>query len=305
MTDLTAPILETLATLFGSHPRTRAAHAKGSYWQATFTASPDAAALTRAPHLQGQPTGALVRFSNGSGDPASSDADTDGRGMAVKFDVPGGGHTDIVALTLPVFFARTPEAFLDFTRMRVPDPQTGQPDPAAVGAFIAAHPEAMPAIQAAIGARPPASFAQLVYHGIHAYRFVDANGGARFVRYRWDPEAGEASLDPDQARARGADYLREELAGRVARGPVVMQLSAVVAAPGDPTDDPTAQWPEDRARVALGRLQITAPADDPERDGSVVVFDPTNVVDGIELSADPILEARRLAYSESAARRSR
>ena len=302
--DLAVRLVDAINGLYGAHPGYRAAHAKGSYYAGTFTATADASQLSRAPHLAaGVRVPALVRFSNGSGDPAAPDGTTDGRGMAVKFDLGGGAATDIVALTLPVFFARDPESFLEFTRVRTPDPATGKPDMDAVMAFLGAHPEASGAVQAALAARPPASYAQLSYHGIHSFRFVDASGGARYVRYRWTPEAGEAGLDAEEAKARDADYLRTEMASRLSTGPVRLRLSATVAAPDDDVDDPTVAWPADRRTVELGTLEITQVAEDPERDGGLVVFDPTNVVDGIECSGDRILHARRAAYTESANRR--
>ncbi len=78
---------------------------------------------------------------------------------------------------------------------------------------------------------------------------------------------------------------------------------AILAQDGDPLDDPTAAWPEDRERVAIGRLEMTGLAFDREQDGDILVFDPTRVVDGIECSDDPILHARSWAYSESVLRR--
>src|SRR5258708_6951387 len=94
-------LVDAINDLYGAHPHTRAAHAKGTYCAATFTASPGAAQLSRAAHLRGDPVSALVRFSNGSGDPHGHDGAADGRGMAVKFDLGGGAQTDIVALSLP------------------------------------------------------------------------------------------------------------------------------------------------------------------------------------------------------------
>jgi catalase len=76
-----------------------------------------------------------------------------------------------------------------------------------------------------------------------------------------------------------------------------------LAGDGDPLDDPTAAWPDDRAVVLLGHLEVTALAYDRERDGDVLVFDPTRVPDGIRLTDDPILLARPGAYSVSIARR--
>src|ERR671923_394242 len=100
-TDLYVRIVDAINALSGVHPGYRAAHAKGTYCRATFTPAEEAAALSRAAHLLGAPVPALVRFSNGSGDPDSHDGVPDGRGMAVKFQLPDGSATDIVALTLP------------------------------------------------------------------------------------------------------------------------------------------------------------------------------------------------------------
>ena len=63
-------------------------------------------------------------------------------------------------------------------------------------------------------------------------------------------------------------------------------------------------WRGSRDFVA-GWLEITTPEDDHEAQGDVVVFDPTRVVDGIELSDDPILRYRPSAYAVSIERRSR
>jgi catalase len=303
VTDLSARLVDALATLYGSHPGHRAAHAKGVLCSATFAATPAAKALSRAPHLQGDVCRAHVRFSNGSGDPRAPDAARDGRGLALKVYLPGGGTTDIVGLSLPTFFVRTPDDLLAFNAARQLDPATGQPDMERVGAFLAAHPETVPAVTAAITAPTPASYATLAYHAIHAFGFVATDGSVRHGRYHFEPEAGEASLTDDEAAGRDRDYLRAELAERLARGPAVFHLELEVAREGDAVDDPTAAWPEDRERVRIARIDVTALAFDRERDGDVLVFDPTRVTDGIELTADPILRARPGAYRVSVARR--
>jgi catalase len=302
--DLAEQVVDAINDLAGAHADHRAAHARGTLLAGRFTATPDAARLTRAGHMQGDPVRATVRFSNGGGDPGIPDYATEGRGMAVKLYLPDGGRTDMVSLSLPVFFVRTPEDFLDFTRARKPDPETGQPDAERVGAWFAAHPEAGPAIQAAVMAPPPASYATVAYNGIHSFRWIDAAGEGRFVRFRWEPEAGLESLSADDARALGPTYLQDEIQARAAAGGAAFRLEVTLAEPGDPIDDPTAAWPEDRGRVMAGRLELTGPEEERERDGDVLVFDPTRVVDGIELSDDPILRFRRLAYAVSVERRS-
>jgi catalase len=301
---LAEQVVDAINDVSGAHAGHRAAHARGTLAAGRFTASGDAAGLTRAPHMQGDPVRATVRFSNGGGDPGIPDYATEGRGMAVKLYLDDGGRADMVALSLPVFFARTPEDFLEFTRARKPDPETGNPDPERIGAWFAAHPEAGPAIQAAVTAPPPASYATCVYHGLHSFRWVNAAGEGRFGRFRWEPEAGVETLSADEARAGGRTYLQEELAARLAGGGAAFGLVVTLAGPDDPIDDPTAAWPPDREEVVLGRLELTGPEEQRERDGDVLVFDPTRVVDGIELSGDPILRFRRHAYAVSVERSS-
>src|SRR5947209_12747806 len=101
---------------FGTHPGYRALHAKGMLLKGTFTATPEAAALTRAAHMQGAPVPATVRVSNGGGNPDVPDYAPDVRGLAVKMYLPDGSRTDIVAQTAPRFWGTTPEDFVALLR---------------------------------------------------------------------------------------------------------------------------------------------------------------------------------------------
>jgi catalase len=254
--------------------------------------------------MQGASHRVTARFSNGSGAPDSKDYGQDGRGLAVKVYLDDGRRTDVVAVTRPTFFVRTPEDFVELMEARRPDPDSGQPDMERLGRFFEAHPESLPAIQAALAAKPPASYATIRYFGIHAFRWLGPDGGACWVRYEWEPEAGVAELEPDQAKELGRDYLQEDLATRLEQGPIAFTLFAQVAEEGDPTDDPTEAWPDERERVAVGRLEVTGPEPERERGDDVLVFDPTRVIDGIELSGDRILRFRPDAYAVSVERRS-
>jgi catalase len=301
--DLYEQLVEAANEIYGSHAGRRAFHAKGIWCEGTFTATPEATALSRATHLQGEPVTTLIRFSNGSGDPESHDGHREARGMAVKLRPADGGETDILATTARAFATRTPEDFLELLQARRPDPDTGQPDMEKLGAFLGEHPEAQPAIQSVIGVEPPASFATLTYFSPHSFKLVDADGNGTWVRYRWRPEAGEKTIPDDEARERGRDYLSEELAERLRSGVAEFELLLQLAAGDDPIDDPSAVWPDDRELVVAGQLEITALVDDPEGGEHIDVFDPTRIVDGIELSDDPVLHARPKAYSVSAYKR--
>ncbi len=188
---------------------------------------------------------------------------------------------------------RTPEDFLSFTQARM-DPERLMPD------WLGAHPEALTAIQAALSADPPASYATCAYNSIHSFRWIDADGGSRFVRYRWVPEAGEQTLSTDEAKERGRDYLQQDVLGR---GESAFTLRAILAEDEDAVDDPTVAWPEEREHVDVGRLALAGPELERERDGDILVFDPTRTTDGIELSDDAILRIRSDAYRVSVARR--
>jgi catalase len=301
--DLSVRLIESMNATYGVHPGHRAAHAKGVLCAATFTPTREAPTLSRATHLAGPQSRAHVRFSNGSGDPNASDAARDARGMAVKIYLPDRTTTDVVAISLPAFFARNPEDLLAFNEARRVDPATGQPDLARVGAYLADHPEAMPAVNAAITHPIPASYASLTYNSLHAYRFEASDGTVRHGRYHLVPEAEEDALTDEEIASRAPGYLRDELQARLEQGPAVFHVNVEIAEAGDPVDDSTAVWPPGRAMVELGRLEVTGLAFDRDRDGDVLVFDPTRVTDGIQVTDDPILLARPGAYRVSVSRR--
>ena len=98
-------------------------------------------------------------------------------------------------------------------------------------------------------------------------------------------------------------YLQTDIRERLDRGPVPFRLYARLAEEGDPIDDPTQPWPEERERVELGTIELSGLDTTRERDGDVLVFDPTRVTDGIELSDDAILRFRPDAYAVSVFRR--
>jgi catalase len=289
----------------GPHAGFRAVHAKGTVCTGTFTATPEASKLSRAAHLQGDPVETTIRFSNASGDPNASDAHPiAGRGMAVKFHLPDGGATDLVSVPLVVFLARTPEDFLEMTRARTPDPETGQPDPEKLGAYMAEHPEFGAAVEKGLPKiAPTTSFATSDYRALHAFCLVDADGGAHWGRYTWEPEEGTEYLTDEQRDAAPREYLQEEIRERLAEGIARFTLEFTLANEGDPLEDPTAEWEGEHEVVELGELEVLRVVEDAETPERPLVFDPMRLTDGIEPSADPILAARPKAYSVSIDRR--
>lgn len=285
--------LDRINAVFGVHAGHRALHAKGRFYTGTFTATPEAATLGRAGHLRGEPVPVLVRWSNGGGNPRVKDGAPDVRGMGVSFRLPDGTATDLLGQTAPRFPLRNIEEFLQLVESS---------KPWQIPLFVARHPHTIGAIAANLRAKsvvPPFSYAEVAYFPIHAYRWLAPDGGSNWVRYVLAPDG--TGTRP-AGKFEGRDRLSEEIVARLAEGPVRYTLQVSVAGPDDDPHDPTSVWKQARTFDA-GTIEVTAPADDPEADGGLVVFDPTRVVDGIELSDDPILRYRAAAYSESVARR--
>jgi catalase len=294
MGTLAEQAVDALRVVYGRHDGYRAVHAKGVFCRGRFTASRAAAELTAAQHMQGDSVDVVARFSNGSGRPSESDASRAVRGLAVKFQLPGGATTDILAVSARRFYSRTPEDFVAFTRATA-----GALRPLKLLAFLVRHPESIGPLLEAVRSRPPESYATSRYNSLNSFRWIDPGGRPRSVRYRWWPVAGEAYLPLREAKRRGHEFLTAELEARLARGPVEFELRLVLASDRDPVDDANRAWPEERESVVAGLLQLTELAGDLEAGGRVLVFDPTRVVDGVELSDDPILHFRPRAYSVS------
>lgn len=287
----------------GVHPGFRPAHAKGILLTGTFSPSPEAGSLTRAPHFNRNSTPVTVRFSNFAGIPNVSDNDPQGagpRGFAVRFQLGEHVHTDIVAHSVDAFPTRTVEEFLDFAGALIAtDPAAPHPNP--IERFLGAHPAASAFVQ--IPKPIPTSFAKESFYAVSAFKFTDAAGASRYGRYRFQPLAGSEYLDAAGAAARGPNFLFEEIERRVASEPVRFGIAVQLAADGDATDDVTVRWPEDRPRLHLGEISLTAIMPDNAKEQQHIIFDPIPRVEGIETSADPLFEPRANIYLMSGRRR--
>ncbi|MDX2308225.1 MAG: catalase family peroxidase [Hyphomicrobium sp.] len=295
-------LVDGLNDIFGKYPKTRGSHAKGLCVMGTFTPSPDAAKLSKVPFLASA-VPVLGRFSFGGGDPKASDLKRSPRGLAVRFDPDGKAPTDFVMLSAPIFFAKTPEEALAFFQALKPGPDK-KPDPAKLKAHAEAYPWAFDQ-KKWVDSRPiPASYATLPYFSIHAFKATAADGAATAVKFKLVPEAGELGLTDEEAAAKGEGFFTADIDARMAKGPVAFDLVAIVGTDADPTDNPTAEWPEaDRTKMQLGKLAITGRTDEAACDATT--FDPNNLASGLEgFEGDKILPVRATAYAVSLSRRS-
>ena len=295
-------IVDAMNALFGKHPGSRAAHAKGVVCAGEFTPAPSAATLSKALHLQGKPVKATVRFSDSTGVPDIPDGvpEAGPRGMAVRFHLPDGGRTDIVANAFNGFAVATGEEFLAFLKA-VAASGKDAPKPTPLDRFLEAHPRARRVVTAP---KPvPASFATEPYYGVNAFEFTNSEGKARLGRYRLLTEAGAKFLSAEEAAKRPRDFLIDELGERLARGPARFRIVVQLAGAGDKTDDAPEVWPDDRPTVELGVLSVTGKVADSDAAQRALAFDPLHLVDGIEASDDPLLEVRSAVYAVSRRRR--
>src|SRR6266404_503875 len=150
----------------------RGAHAFGRIYKGTFTPTSLAKTLSRAAHFQDVPVPVTARFSGVSGDPNQKPANV--VAMATKFYLHDGTSTDLIGITLPAFFAGTPEEFFGLEEARDPDPATGKPDMKKLQAYLANHPNAARVVQALQSQLAPVSLAQTSFRTLHAYRFSNA-----------------------------------------------------------------------------------------------------------------------------------
>jgi catalase len=303
---LSNEMIQAFDTLFGLHPGFRPVHAKGTLLTGTFTPSAEGAALTRAPHVTRASTPVTVRLSNFTGLPLIPDNDPNAnpRGMGIRFHLAEHSHTDIVAHSADGFPARTGQEFIDFINALAASDLAAPSNPAhpkPIEVFLGSHPAALAFVQMPMPA--PSSFARENFFGLTALEFINQDGARQFGRYRIVPEAGAEHLDAETTKAKGADFLFEELKTRLASGPIGFRVMVQLANVGDVVDDTTIQWPADRMVVELGRISLTAAVADDAKEQKQIIFDPIPRVDGIEPSEDPLLEFRAAVYLISGRRR--
>lgn len=165
-----------------------------------------------------------------------------------------------------------------------------------IGSFLETTPSAAAFVQAP---KPsPVSFATEKYFGVNAFTLVSAEGERTSVRYRIAPEAGVQTLSDEDLKGKSSTYLFDEIPKRLLADSISFKLLAQVAQAGDPTDDATRHWPEDREVVELGTVKIEQVLDEEEsrKLEKYVIFDPIPRVEGVEASDDPLLDVRAALY---------
>ncbi|MRW85445.1 catalase [Pseudoduganella sp. FT26W] len=277
-----ADLVDALNHTFGKHPGQRASHAKGFCASGQFTPTMEAAGFANGPIFRDGHLQATLRFSVGGGNPGVSDKSRSVRGLAVRIGQ-GAEHWDLVLLSEPVFFAATPESFVSFLAARVADPETKKPNPDNIAAHNLKFPDGarQPALLAAHAA--PASYADTRYYSNNAFVFHSVTGESTTARIIAIPAAGTRYLTAEQEQSFPDNFLEDELATRLAQGPVDFEIVAQLPAAGDSLVDSSLPW-QGAGHVSLGRLRVTSLAGAGACDD--MVFVPVNLPAGLSPSDD-------------------
>ena len=276
-------------------------HAKGVCLTGWFDSNGAAAGYSRAVVFRPGRVPVFGRFALAGGMPRAPDNPKTVRSMALNFNLPNGEIWRTGMNDIPVFTVNTAQGFYDQQNANMPDPKTHKPDPLALKAFLAAHPEAVQATSIIKSHPFAADFANSTFNSLNAFRFLDTAGHVTPVRWAMVPEdqfVPEAAAPP-----KGANYLFDQLIARIDKGPARWHLIVTIGQPGDPTRDVTVQWRNDRKKIDAGTLTITTIASEATGNCRDINFDPLVLPAGIAPSDDPLLSLRSAAYAVSFTRR--
>src|SRR5580693_875205 len=190
-----AAIINTFESVNGVHPGFRRNHAKGVCVTGYFESNGQGQSLSKALIFLPGRVPIVGRFALAGGQPYAADTPKTVRSLAILFKLPDGEEWRTAMINLPVFVVNTPQDFHEFLVLTSPDPQTGKVDTAAVGAFVAKHPETAAALKE-IGSHPFSSgFGDSPYYALNAFRFVNASGERTSVRWWVKPDQSVAAGD--------------------------------------------------------------------------------------------------------------
>lgn len=294
----------------------RVVHARGAAAHGTFQAYGNASKVTKAGFLaKGRTTEVFCRFSTVLGSRGSADTVRDTRGFAVKFYTEE-GNFDLVGNNMPVFFIQDGIKFPDIIHAGKPHPDREIPQAQSAHDtfwdFVSLHTEATHHVFWNMSDRGiPRSYRTMEGFGVHTFRLVNAKGDTSLVKFHWKPVAGVHSLVWEEAQLAAGfdpDYHRRDMADGIEAGaPLEYELGLQVM-PDDGTEtyegidllDPTKIVPEELVPVQLvGKLTLDRNPTNYFAETEQVAFHTGNLVPGIEVTNDPLMQARLFSYLDT------
>ncbi|QBR03747.1 catalase family peroxidase [Paraburkholderia pallida] len=287
------------------YPGLRRAHTKGICVTGHFDANGSGSALSSATLFPAGTVQVIGRFNTGDSSPYASDAQTLFHGLGLIFFLPDGEQWRMAMDHTPIFPVSNAADFVALQVATTPDPTTKKPDKQRISTYLAAHPETKAFLDYESNTPVPSSFANGTYYSINAFRFTNASGQTRLVRWQFEPETPFTALDKSKLSSLPPNFLFDDIRNRLSEGPLRWHLILVLANPGDKTDNATIAWTGPHARVDAGTLVLTGSASEQEGNCRDYNFDPLILPKGVAKSDDPLLAARSAAYSSSFRRRAK
>jgi catalase len=295
----------------------RVVHARGAGAHGVFTSYGTAAKLTRAKFLaeDGTETPVFVRFSTVLGSRGSADTVRDVRGFSTKFYT-GEGTFDLVGNNIPVFFIQDGIKFPDVIHAGKPHPDREIPQAQSAHDtfwdFISLHTESTHMAMWAMSDRAiPRSYRTMGGFGVHTFRLVDAEGNTSLVKFHWKPVAGVHSLVWEEAQIAAGidpDFHRRDLYDAIENGAFPEWELGIQVMP-DTDDqmfegidllDPTKIVPEELAPVQpIGKLTLNRNPTNFFAETEQVAFHVGHLPPGIEITDDPLIQARMFSYLDT------
>ena len=294
----------------------RVVHARGSAAHGVFKPYKSMVQYTSAGFLQGPDieTPVFVRFSTVAGGAGSADTVRDARGFAVKFYTQEGNY-DLVGNNIPVFFIQDAIKFPDLIHAVKTEPHNGMPQAASAHDtfwdFATLMPETTHMLMWIMSDRAiPRSLRMMEGFGIHAFRFINAQGVSHFVKFHWKPKLGVHSLAWDEAQklaGKDSDFHRRDLWEAIDSGNFPeWELGVQIVDEGKEAElgfdilDATKLIPESQVPVQLiGKMTLNRNPSNFFAETEQVAFHPGHLVPGIDFSNDPLLQGRLFSYTDT------
>ncbi len=305
-------LVEKLARFDRERIPERVVHARGAGAYGVFESDGNVNDFTKASFLnsKGKQTPVFVRFSTVIHSKGSPEIARDPRGFSVKFYTDQGNY-DLVGNNLPVFFIRDAIKFPDMVHSLKPSPITNKQEPARFFDFFSQTPESTQMLTWVYSDNgTPASFRKMDGFSVHAFKWINAEGDVRYVKYHWKSMQGIENLDAAQAAAVVAktwtnltdDLYQEVNAGNFPQWELYVQML-------DPEDmdkfdfnvlDATKDWPENLIpSMKIGKLTLNRMPTNFFQETEQSAYSPGVVVPGIEPSEDKLLQGRIFSYADT------
>lgn len=294
----------------------RVVNARGAGAHGVFRVYKPLSEYTTAAFLQDpeQETPVFVRFSNTLGSRGSADTVRDVRGFAVKFYT-SEGNFDLLGSHLPVFFIQDPIKYPDLVHAMKPGPQHGMPQASTAHDgfwdFVSLMPETTHMLLWLMSDRAlPRSWRTMEGFGVHSYQMINGRGQSHLVKFHWRPRLGVQNLVWDEAlkiAGRDPDFHRRDLWEAIAQGQFPEWELGIQAVPAGREDefgvdllDPTKLIPQELLPILpVGRLLLQRNPENFFAEVEQVAFHPGHLVPGMDLSNDPVLQGRLMAYTHA------